>query len=278
MWEFAGYTPVQDQVILHKSQPVVYTSEWLDSISLHIYILYKTMRTPGIIIFGLVSAPCGWILTLTSTVAPNWRTIHNITGQPSELVLHQGIWDICRSFPESRDVLCNHEDSEYFNNQIIEVARRMMVASLIATLIGLAAMTSGTTCWTDTPRIKLAGLGGFLISCSGVLALIPIAWYNQILMDINASSTDIRIGYCIILGYAGGLAELLDGFVIFIWIHRCCGGRNFGNEMSIDPKDKTTVPSTSMTRSRAISIPSYLEKQDINFRRDNRPNKISLTL
>lgn len=233
------------------------------------------MRTPGIIIFGLVSAPCAWILTLTSTVAPNWRTVHNITGQPSDVVLHQGIWDICRSFTASRDILCNHEDSEYFNNQIIEVARRMMVASLIVTLIGLAAMTVGTTCWTDTPRTKLAGLCGILISCSGVLTIIPIAWYNHILMDINAPSTDIRIGYCIILGYTGGLAELLDGFVLFIWIHRCRGGRNQGPEMSTETKDQTTAPSA---RSRASSVPSYVAKQDSNFRQNNRANKISLTL
>lgn len=235
------------------------------------------MRTPGIIIFGLVSSPCGWILTLTSTVAPNWRTVHNITGYPSELALHQGIWDICKSFTESKDVLCNHEDSEYFNNQIIEVARRMMVASLITTLIGLALMTAGTTCWTDTPRLTLAGLGGFLISCSGVLSIIPIAWYNHILMDINAPSTDIRIGYCIILGYTGGLAELLDGVVIFTWINQC-GERNLGPERSIEEKDMSTAPSTSVSRSRASSVPSYVGRPDIIFRRDNRPNNLSLTM
>lgn len=238
------------------------------------------MRVPGIILFGLFSASCCWILTLTSTVAPNWRTIHNITGYPSGLILHQGIWDICRTFTESRDVLCNHEDSEYFNNQIIEVARRMMVASLIATLIGLTVMTIGTTCWTNTPRIKLAGLGGFLIFCSGVLVIIPISWYNHILVDINAPSPDVRMGYCIILGYTGGLAEILDGSVILIWIYRCCGGRNRGEtpEISVEPRDETTAPSTSGTQSRVSSVPSDIKKQDISFRRDNKPNKISLTL
>ncbi|XP_058264889.1 claudin-23-like [Hemibagrus wyckioides] len=235
------------------------------------------MKIPGIIIFGLVSASCGWILTLTSTVAPNWRTIHNLIGQPSELILHQGIWDICRSFTESRDVLCNHEDTEYFNNQIIEVARRMMVASLIVTLIGLSLLTIGTTCCTDRPKIKLAGFGGFLISSSGILAIIPIAWYNHILMDINSPSTDIRIGYCIILGYTGGHAEFLSGFVIFTWIYRCCGGRNREQspDISLEPRHKTTELSISVTRSRASSVPSHIEKQDISVWR---ANKISLTM
>lgn len=238
------------------------------------------MGFSGILRFGLVSASCGWILTLTSTVAPNWRTIHNLTGQPSDLVLHQGIWDICRSFTESRDVLCNHEDTEYFINQIIEVARRMMVASLIVTLIGLAMLTIGITCRTDTPRIKLAGLGGFLISSSGILAIIPVAWYNLILMHINSPSADIRVGYCIILGYTGGLAEILVGVVILNWIYRGCGKGNRDENLglSIEPIDLTTAQGTSVTRSRAGSVPSHFEKQDINFRREYKPNKISRTL
>ncbi|KAI5626838.1 claudin-23 [Silurus asotus] len=238
------------------------------------------MRASGILIFGFVSAPCGWILTLTSTVAPNWRTIHNITGQPLDIILHQGIWDICKSMTTSRDVLCNHEDTEYFKNQIIEVARRMMVASLIVTLIGLCLMTVGTTCWTDTPKMKLAGFGGFLISCSGILAIIPISWYNHILMDINAPSSDIRIGYCIILGYTGGLAELIVGFVIFMWIYRCCGEehRRDRPEISLKLGDKTTAPGTGGALSRASSVPVHTEKQDLNFRKENRPNNISLTL
>lgn len=231
------------------------------------------MRTPGIIIFGLVSVPCSWILTLTTTVAPNWRTVHNITGHPTDLMLHQGIWDICRSFMNSRDVLCKHEDTEYFNNQIIEVARRMTVASLIVTLFGLGLMTVGTTCWTKIPRIKWAGVGGFLILCSGVLVLIPVAWYNHIMMDINAPSTDIRIGYSLILGYTGGISELLEGFVVFIWIFRCCGGKNSGG-LDTEPRDTITTPSTSVTRSRASSVPSHIDKHDISFRR----NKVALTL
>ncbi|GAA6076976.1 claudin-23-like [Tachysurus ichikawai] len=238
------------------------------------------MRIPEIIIFGLVSAPCGWILTLTCTVAPNWRTIHNLTGQPSELILHQGIWDICRVFKESRDVLCNHEDAEYFNNQIIEVARRMMVASLIVTLIGIAMLTIGTTGWTNTPMIKLAGIGGFLIFSSGILTIIPIAWYNYIMMDINSPSTDIRIGYCIILGYTGGLVELLNGFLIFIWIYQVCGRRNREEspEISFEPRDQSTTVSTSVIRSRASSVPSHPVKQDVDLWRDYKLSKISLTM
>ncbi|XP_076861914.1 claudin-23-like [Brachyhypopomus gauderio] len=247
------------------------------------------MRTPRILIFVLIIAPCGWILDLTSTVAPNWRTIHNITGQPPDLALHQGIWDICRSFTASNDVLCNHEDTEYFNNQIIEIARRMMVASLIVTLIGLSVATIGTHCWTDEPRWTVTRLGGLFIFCSGILAIVPVVWYHYILKDINSPSTDIRVGYCIILGYTGGIAEVLGGIVmISAQMIRCYAVKNRGDtpETTIEQSNthsirNTTITSFSINRSRASSVPysiDFSHKEEIDFPRAKSPVTMSYTL
>ncbi|XP_043106152.1 claudin 23a [Puntigrus tetrazona] len=204
------------------------------------------MRTPGILIFGMVLAPCGWILDLTSTVAPNWRTINNLANEASDLVVEQGIWDICRTYTTSRTQQCNNQgnDQIYFNSQIIPIAKGMMVASLIVTALGLAVATPGVRCWRERPRWILASLGGLLIFCSGVLTIIPIAWYTNILNSINSTSVkrdpnrpdDIRVGYCIILGYIGGIMEVLGGFVMFLGICSCCGGRNRGEK----PRSTTT--------------------------------------
>ncbi|XP_072529694.1 claudin-23-like [Salminus brasiliensis] len=251
------------------------------------------MRTPRVLLLGLVFVPCGWILDLTSTVAPNWRTIHNISGHPQDLVLHQGIWDICKSFTASRDVLCNHEDNEYFNNQIIEVARRMMVASLIVTLIGLAVVTIGTHCWTDKPRWSVGGLGGLLIFSSGVLAIIPVAWYHHILTYINSPSSDIRVGYCIVLGYTGGITEVLGGFVMFGGLYqgqcKCqCRSETNGAEGAENIVGRLSDPQThrksdghgGARRSRASSMPYSVDslKQEINFWRGKTSTSASNTL
>ncbi|XP_052423917.1 claudin-23-like [Carassius gibelio] len=192
------------------------------------------MRTPGILIFGMVLAPCGWILDLTSTVAPNWRTINNLANQSPDLVVEQGIWDICLTSTTSRSQQCNQQgnDQIYFSNQIIPIAKGMMVASLIVTLLGLALATPGVRCWKERPRWILASLGGLLIFCSGVLTIIPIAWYTYLLNSLNSTSVkrdptradDIRVGYCIILGFIGGIMEVLGGFVMFLGIFSCCGG------------------------------------------------------
>uniref|UniRef100_A0A8D3B795 Claudin 23a n=1 Tax=Scophthalmus maximus TaxID=52904 RepID=A0A8D3B795_SCOMX len=194
-----------------------------------------SLRTPGILIFGMVLSPCGWILDLTATVAPNWRTLNNIPNTPSTEYIEQGIWDICRTTTSSERKECNLQDTTYFNHEIIEIAQGLMVASLIVTLIGLAVAIPGVRCWRDRPNWLLAGLGGLLIFLSGVMTIIPIAWYTHILNDIASVSPtiDVRVGYCIILGYIGGIFEILAGFVMFIGICRCCGGKNRGERRQL---------------------------------------------
>ncbi|XP_017555716.1 claudin-23-like [Pygocentrus nattereri] len=247
------------------------------------------MRTPGIVIFGLVLSPCGWILDLTSTVAPNWRTLTSVSGQSSDTVINQGIWDICKSFTTSSSVTCNlrSTDQTYFSNQIITVAQGMMVASLIVTLIGLAVVTPGARCWRNRPpRWALTSFGGVLIFCSGVLTIIPIAWYTHLLPSLNTTTTftnpsspGITVGYCIVLGYIGGIMEVLAGVVLFVGVCSCCGGKNRGEQpVTIpgptrytarprprprpEPYPRTNVP-TSTSSSSSVSYP----REELDFPR-----------
>lgn len=212
------------------------------------------MRTPAILIIGLVLAPCGWVLDLTSTVAPNWRQLYGISGQSVDTVITQGIFDICKTSTIGTAITCGQQstDTVYFQNQVIPVAQGMMIASLIVTAIGLAVVTPAARCWTSQrPRWVLAGLGGLLIICSGVLTLIPISWYTHFLTSLNTTTTftnpqspDIRVGYCIVLGYIGGIMEVLGGLSICIGFCRCCGGRNRGEtrEPKRAPRNVTRAP------------------------------------
>lgn len=244
-----------------------------------------SLRTPGIFIFGLVMAPCGWILNLTATVAPNWRTLHTLPNRPESEIIEQGIWDICRR-PTISTSQCGLEDTTYFGNDIIEIAQGLMVASLILTIIGLGVAIPGVRCWRDSPRWILAGLGGLLIFCAGVLTIIPIAWYTHILETVTTvtSTVDVRVGYCIVLGYIGGIFQVLGGFVMFIGICRCCGGKNRG-EVRVEeamaprfthqkpPPRRVDVPSLSRPRSSASSVPYSKNSvdDDVSFPRAKSP-------
>uniref|UniRef100_A0A4W4FQ82 Claudin 23a n=1 Tax=Electrophorus electricus TaxID=8005 RepID=A0A4W4FQ82_ELEEL len=172
--------------------------------------------------FGLV--PCGWLLSLTSTVAPNWRSMHNISGEAPEVVVYQGIWHICKHSLDSSLVLCNHVYEGYFENEIIETAQRMMSASLLMTMVGMTVATFGVRCWTERPSWTGVCLGGFVIVCSGLLTVIPVAWYAHLLTDLESPPATVHMGYCITLGYLGGVMEILGGFVMFMSVWRY-GGR-----------------------------------------------------
>ncbi|XP_055065117.1 claudin-23 [Misgurnus anguillicaudatus] len=236
------------------------------------------MRTPGIFICGLVLAPCGLILDLASTVAPSWRTINNIAGESTDMVLQQGIWDICKTFTSSRDIQCSQPDTQYFNNQIIKIAQGLMLASLILNVIAIGVASAGVRCWTDKPRWTLAGIGGLLIFISGVLAIIPVSWYTHIMTSIYSPSTDIRVGYCLVLGFIGGILEMIGGLVMSIGLCRRCGDRSRQERPRTDvlkstrdphPLHRVTVPSVSSISS-SSSAPYYSKDADMDFPRANR--------
>ncbi|XP_047426619.1 claudin 23a [Mugil cephalus] len=218
-----------------------------------------SLRTPGIFIFGLVMAPCGWVLNLTATVAPNWRTLQNINNQPQSFFIEQGIWDICSRTTSADRATCGLEDPTYFDQEIIRVAQGLMVASLIVTLIGLAVAIPGVRCWKSNPNWIVAGLGGLLIFLSGVMVIIPIAWYTHILNQVpsvtlqNDANATVQVGYCIILGYIGGIFEILGGFVMFIGICRCCGGKNRGERRVEEIRSRFQQPKPAPRR---VDVPS----------------------
>lgn len=236
------------------------------------------MRTPGIFIFGMVLAPCGWILELTSTVAPAWRTINNIPGESSDLVLQQGLWDICRTFTSSRDIQCNQQDTQYFSAQIIQIARGLMLSSLILNVIAIGVASAGVRCWTDKPHWTVAGVGGLLIFISGVLAIIPVGWYTHIMTSIFSASTDVRVGYCLVMGFIGGIMEVLGGLVMSIGLCRRCSDRKHDERPRTfavkstrgpSPPHRDTVPSVSSASS-VSSVPYYSKQSEMDFARAKR--------
>lgn len=245
-----------------------------------------SMRTPGILIFGMVMAPCGWVLDLTATVAPNWRTLSNIPNTPSTQYIEQGIWDVCTASTVSTSPSCGQQDTAYFNNQIIRVAQGLTVASLIVTIVGLIVAVPGVRCWKDKPNWVVAGLGGLLIFCSGVLMIIPISWYNYTLYNISSTSplVSVQAGYSIVLGYIGGIFEILGGFAMFIGICRCCGGKNRGERRVEEiraqfnqPKPQSRpsyVPRSNRPASSASSSVQYTRDDmddDVSFPRAKSP-------
>ncbi|XP_015240093.1 PREDICTED: claudin-23-like [Cyprinodon variegatus] len=247
-----------------------------------------SMRTPGILIFGMVMAPCGWVLNLVTTVAPNWRTLQDFPNLPPDRVIEQGIWDICIASTATERQQCGQEDTTYFGNDIIEISQGLMLGSLIVTLIGICVAIPGVRCWTErAPNWAVCTCAGFLIFISGVLTLIAVSWYTHIIDEITTATPllGVRAGYCLVLGFIGGIFEVLGGFVMTLGCCRCCGGKNRGErpiEEVLGPRSqpkreprRVDVPSLSRSRSSAAnSVPSSYGDtldDDVSFPRAKTP-------
>ncbi|XP_062430393.1 claudin-23 [Rhea pennata] len=185
------------------------------------------MRTPAVMIVGLVLCPCGLLLTFTGTLAPNWRQVSRIPDQPTDVVLEQGIWDVCSERQSSHVRHCGQADElGYFEQMAVQVARGLMPASLVLTLLGLVVAALGVRCWRQEPQHALAGVAGLMLLLSGLLSLIPTSWYTHELWALPApASSTLAVGYSLVLSYLGSCLEILGGLALALSFHHCCQER-----------------------------------------------------
>lgn len=188
------------------------------------------MRTPVVMTLGMVLVPCALLLNLTSTLTPAWRQLHGFLDQPVDLVLYQGLWDICRE-QSSRERQCGQpDDLNYFGTEPVLVARGLMVTSLAINALGLLLATLGVRCWQDEPNFLLAGFSGLLLFAAGLCSLIPVSWYNHFLDDRDAlpapsAPVKVQVSYSLVLGYLGSCLLLLGGFSLALSLAPWCEER-----------------------------------------------------
>lgn len=185
------------------------------------------MRTPKAMIVGLVLCPCGLLLTLVGTMTPSWRQVSLIPEQPSDLVLEQGIWELCSERQSSHQRRCGQADElGYFEEVPVQVARGLMPTSLVLTLLGLVVATLGVRCWQEEPQHPVAGAAGLVLLLSGLLSLLPVSWYTHELWALPATAgSTLAAGYSLVLSYLGSCLEILGGLALTLSFHHCCKKR-----------------------------------------------------
>ncbi|NWR74132.1 CLD23 protein, partial [Centropus unirufus] len=185
------------------------------------------MRTPAAMIVGLVLCPCGLLLSLTGTLAPAWRQVSLVPGQPMDVILEQGIWDVCRERQSTHDRLCGQPDElGYFEQLPVRVAQGMMPTSLVLTLLGLGVAALGVRCWQKEPWHLLAGIAGLVLLLSGLLSLVPASWYAHELWGLPApQGSTLVVGYSLVLSFLGSCLEISGGLALALSFHHCCKER-----------------------------------------------------
>ncbi|KFW12444.1 Claudin-23, partial [Fulmarus glacialis] len=120
-----------------------------------------------------------------------------VPNQPIDLILEQGIWDMCREQQSNHDRLCGQADElGYFEQVPVRVARGLMPTSLVLTLLGLVVAALGVRCWQKEPRHLWA-------------------------LPAPAGST-LVVGYSLVLSYLGSCLEILGGLALALSFHHCC--------------------------------------------------------
>ncbi|XP_067886525.1 claudin-23-like [Heterodontus francisci] len=171
------------------------------------------MRTPVVMILGLVCAPSGYVLILTCIAAPAWRDVSSIPNGALDEIHHQGLWEICKDEQSVRELTCGLSDDAYFDYQVISIARGLMIASMVVSAAGILVATFGVRCWTDIPSYPITGVGGIILVIGGTLTLIPVSWYTDRLKVIpnTAAGTELAVGYAVVLGFVGGSLIVIAG-------------------------------------------------------------------
>lgn len=188
------------------------------------------MRTPVVMTLGMVLTPCGLLFNLVSTLAPGWRQVKGFLNQPVDVVLYQGLWDMCRE-QSSRERECGQPDQwNYFEAQPVLVARGLMITSLATTAVGLLLASLGVRCWQEEPQFLLAGLSGVVFFAAGLFSLIPVSWYNHFVGDREvlpapAQPVTVDVSYSLVLGYLGSCLLLLGGFSLALSFAPWCEER-----------------------------------------------------
>uniref|UniRef100_A0A8C5KHC9 Claudin 23 n=1 Tax=Jaculus jaculus TaxID=51337 RepID=A0A8C5KHC9_JACJA len=185
------------------------------------------MRTPVVMTLGMVLTPCGLLLNLISTLTPGWRLVKGFLDQPVDVVLYQGLWDMCRE-QSSRERQCGQPDPwGYWEARPVQAARGLMVTSLAVAALGLLLASLGVRCWRDEPHFALAGLSGLVLFVAGLFSLVPVSWYNHFLGDRDVlpapdSPVTVQVSYSLVLGYLGSCLLLLGGFSLALsWAPWC---------------------------------------------------------
>ncbi|XP_078426396.1 claudin-23-like [Cetorhinus maximus] len=185
------------------------------------------MRTPPVMILGLVLSSSGYVLILTCIVAPAWRDVSNIPAGSRDEIHHQGLWEICKDEVSVRQLTCGQSDDAYFNSQVISIARGLMIASMVVSAAGILVTTLGVRCWTDIPNYTVSGVGGIVLVTGGALTLIPVSWYTHQLKQIpnTVEGAVLTVGYATVLGFIGG------GLIVAAGIHLMFSfGESFKNK------------------------------------------------
>ncbi|KAK3555141.1 hypothetical protein QTP86_009998 [Hemibagrus guttatus] len=183
------------------------------------------MAIAAVELMGFFLGLLGMIGNLVATLLPYWEVSAHIGPNIVTAVMNmKGLWMAC-VHQSTGAFQCETYNTILGLSTDLQVARAMMVISIIFSALACAVSSVGMQCTVcmdgSSAKTKTAGAGGFIFLTAGLLSLIPICWktnevvqtfYNYNLPD----SLKFEIGDCLYVGIASSLVSLLGGGLLSI--------------------------------------------------------------
>lgn len=178
------------------------------------------MASAALEFMGFFLGILGMIGNLVATLLPYWEISAFIGPNIITAVTNmKGLWMACVQ-QSTGAFQCETYSTILGLSTNLQVARAMMVLSVILSALACAVSSIGmqcTLCMDGSPaKGKVVGVGGCLFLTAGLLSLIPVSWKTnevvQTFYDYNLpDSLKFEIGDCLYVGIASSFVSLLAG-------------------------------------------------------------------
>ncbi|XP_010955261.3 claudin-5 [Camelus dromedarius] len=186
----------------------------------------SAMGSAALEILGLVLCLVGWVGLILACGLPMWQVTafldHNIvTAQTT----WKGLWMSC-VVQSTGHMQCKVYDSVLALSTEVQAARALTVGAVLLALVALFVTLAGaqcTTCVTPGPaKARVALTGGALYAFCGLLALVPLCWFANIVVrefydPTVPMSQKYELGAALYIGWAASALLMCGGGLV------CCG-------------------------------------------------------
>ncbi|XP_067863160.1 claudin-23-like [Heptranchias perlo] len=170
------------------------------------------MRTPPLMIIGIISAPVGLVLVFVAVLTPHWRQGPINLGK-NTATKSDGLWESCLELQDTRQ--CWPVTTVYQRDEMVQWSRALMLSSLLVCGMGIIVASVGIRCWMDFPLRNVAGASGIVIILAGCLCITPLTLYMATFQEISPDThTQYQIGSSLYFGWAGSCIEIVGGIAL----------------------------------------------------------------
>uniref|UniRef100_A0A8C9PQ72 Claudin 5 n=1 Tax=Spermophilus dauricus TaxID=99837 RepID=A0A8C9PQ72_SPEDA len=184
------------------------------------------MGSAALEILGLVLCLVGWVGLILACGLPMWQVTafldHNIvTAQTT----WKGLWMSC-VVQSTGHMQCKVYESVLALSTEVQAARALTVSAVLLALVALFVSLAGaqcTTCVAPGPaKARVALTGGVLYALCGLLALVPLCWFANIVVrefydPAVPVSQKYELGAALYIGWAASALLMCGGGLV------CCG-------------------------------------------------------